>query len=246
MDEGQDFSLIEYAILAKFVLRGRFAIFGDLNQSIESDGIGDWSLIEKAITEAKRAKVFTLDTNYSSTKPIIEYANQILSPYTENYLPKSIERRGEEPKELVFNNVNDLMRTFIEDLDIEYNNLNKSIGVISFDKNLLSTIKKTLDQKYGEKDNIIYLDSKKNIHYIPKGVYLMSEEDCKGLEFAKVYILGRNVQAEKNFEDARKSFVAVTRAIAHAGKLMDIDVIDHVIIARGRYVSLKEMGVGFD
>ena len=40
--------------------------------------------------------------------------------------------------------------------------------------------------------------------------------------------------------------VVVTKAIAQAGKLMDIDVIDHVIIARGRYVSLKEMGVGFE
>jgi DNA repair protein RadC len=39
--------------------------------------------------------------------------------------------------------------------------------------------------------------------------------------------------------------VAVTRAIVSAGKLMDIDVLDHLIICNGRHVSLKERGLGF-
>jgi DNA repair protein RadC len=39
--------------------------------------------------------------------------------------------------------------------------------------------------------------------------------------------------------------VAVTRAIVSAGKLLDIDVLDHLVIGQGRYVSLKERGLGF-
>jgi DNA repair protein RadC len=39
--------------------------------------------------------------------------------------------------------------------------------------------------------------------------------------------------------------VAVTRAIIQAGKLLDVDVLDHLIIAGGRFVSLKERGLGF-
>ena len=39
--------------------------------------------------------------------------------------------------------------------------------------------------------------------------------------------------------------IAVTRAIAQAGKVLDIDVLDHLIIAGGRFVSLKERGLGF-
>jgi len=39
--------------------------------------------------------------------------------------------------------------------------------------------------------------------------------------------------------------VAVTRAIRHAGKLLDITVLDHLVIGRGRFVSLKERGLGF-
>ncbi|MDO8753077.1 MAG: DNA repair protein RadC [Anaerolineales bacterium] len=39
--------------------------------------------------------------------------------------------------------------------------------------------------------------------------------------------------------------VAVTRAIVQAGKLLDVDVLDHMVIGQGKWVSLKERGLGF-
>jgi DNA repair protein RadC len=39
--------------------------------------------------------------------------------------------------------------------------------------------------------------------------------------------------------------VAVTRAIVQAGKLLDMDVLDHMVIGQGKWVSLKERGLGF-
>jgi DNA repair protein RadC len=39
--------------------------------------------------------------------------------------------------------------------------------------------------------------------------------------------------------------VAVTRAIVQAGKLLDLEVLDHMVIGHGRWVSLKERGLGF-
>ena len=39
--------------------------------------------------------------------------------------------------------------------------------------------------------------------------------------------------------------VAVTRSIVEAGKLMDIQVLDHMVIGAGSYVSLKERRLGF-
>ena len=40
--------------------------------------------------------------------------------------------------------------------------------------------------------------------------------------------------------------VAVTRAIVAAGKLLDIDLLDHLVIGQGKWVSLKERGLGFN
>jgi DNA repair protein RadC len=39
--------------------------------------------------------------------------------------------------------------------------------------------------------------------------------------------------------------VAVTRAVMQAGKLLNIEVLDHLVIGQGRWVSLKERGLGF-
>ena len=40
--------------------------------------------------------------------------------------------------------------------------------------------------------------------------------------------------------------INVTRQLVKAGKLLDLEVLDHIIIGRNRYVSLKERGLGFD
>ena len=40
--------------------------------------------------------------------------------------------------------------------------------------------------------------------------------------------------------------VAVTRAIVQAGKLLDISCLDHLVIGQGKWVSLKERGLGFN
>ena len=39
--------------------------------------------------------------------------------------------------------------------------------------------------------------------------------------------------------------IAVTRAIVEAGKLLDVEVLDHLVIGGGKFVSLKQRGLGF-
>lgn len=39
--------------------------------------------------------------------------------------------------------------------------------------------------------------------------------------------------------------INVTKQMVEAGKLLDIDVLDHIVIGRHTYVSLKERGLGF-
>jgi DNA repair protein RadC len=39
--------------------------------------------------------------------------------------------------------------------------------------------------------------------------------------------------------------VLVTRQIIEAGKLLDIDVLDHLVIGQGRYTSMRERGLAF-
>jgi DNA repair protein RadC len=39
--------------------------------------------------------------------------------------------------------------------------------------------------------------------------------------------------------------VALTRSVVQAGKLLDIEVLDHLVIGYGKFVSMKERGLGF-
>jgi len=41
----------------------------------------------------------------------------------------------------------------------------------------------------------------------------MKADDCKGLEFSKVYVLNLNLKKIKTFSKAKEAFVAVTRAM---------------------------------
>lgn len=222
VDESQDFSLLEYLLLNKVVLRGRFALFGDLNQSLESDGVKNWEEIEEVITDARSAQKFSLETNYRSTKQIINFANEILKPYTKLYLPKSINRVGEAPKNKIFTDETDMLSSFYEDISKELKDIKKSIGVIVFEspqldinkvKDFMSGLQIEKDGLENKDGGLIQLKSNEKISYTPLGIYLMKSDDCKGLEFSKVYVINLNLSKVKNHADARKAFVSVTRAM---------------------------------
>lgn len=40
--------------------------------------------------------------------------------------------------------------------------------------------------------------------------------------------------------------IVITRQIVEAGKLLDVECLDHLIIGQGRFVSLRERGKGFE
>jgi DNA repair protein RadC len=40
--------------------------------------------------------------------------------------------------------------------------------------------------------------------------------------------------------------ILVTKTLVQAGKLLDVEVLDHMVVCQNRYVSLKERGLGFE
>ncbi len=39
--------------------------------------------------------------------------------------------------------------------------------------------------------------------------------------------------------------IQVTRVVVEAGRMLDVEVLDHLVIGHGKYVSLKERRLGF-
>lgn len=217
IDEGQDLSPLEYLILGKLVMNGRFCILGDLNQSYLDEGLSTWDTIKEVISDAKNAETFELSINYRSTQQIINFANNILSKYTDSYLPKPISRVGETPVIKRIRQFNDVLSDLELNLKEDLLRLDKSIGIICFNNEYYDGVNnifsRFIDQHAIPAERFIKLDDKSRISYLPTGVYLTEFKNCKGLEFSRVYVLGLSLDDISNFNDAKKAFVAVTRAM---------------------------------
>lgn len=213
VDEGQDFSYLEYLVLNKLVLKGRFCILGDLNQSYLKTGLSSWDAVEHVITEAKECRRFDLTTNYRSTKPIIEYAVDLISTFSKEYLPQSINRIGDPVLERC-EKPEDRINELTKELSAQAKDLDKSIGIICYQQEDFNILKDYLETHLRSKlnEHLVILNPKDRIFYTPKGIYLTMFENCKGLEFAKVYILGMNKKA-KDLHEAKMNYVSATRAM---------------------------------
>lgn len=78
IDEAQDFSPFQVAVLDRFVKGHSFTILGDLSQGIHYyKGIDDWQEMQELFAQEETA-YYALTRSYRSTMEIIEYANEIL------------------------------------------------------------------------------------------------------------------------------------------------------------------------
>jgi DNA helicase IV len=91
--------------------------------------------------------------------------------------------------------------------------LNKSIGIVINNHVLKDEIISKLKEKIDNPEKLIILEEIKKSFYTPRGVYVLDFENCKGLEFNKVYLLGFDLENINDFETAKKAFVGVTRAM---------------------------------
>lgn len=78
IDEAQDFSPLQVAVLDRFVKGHSFTVLGDLSQGIHYyRGIRNWEEMQSLFAEEDTA-YFALTRSYRSTMEIITYANEIL------------------------------------------------------------------------------------------------------------------------------------------------------------------------
>ncbi|MFD1673260.1 HelD family protein [Alicyclobacillus fodiniaquatilis] len=95
IDEAQDFSPFQLAVLKAHCPSQAFTILGDLSQSIHTyQGITDWRDFLDLFEEQARG-YFQLDVSYRSTFEIIEFANRIIAGFRQFREAKPVFRSGE-------------------------------------------------------------------------------------------------------------------------------------------------------
>jgi len=208
IDEAQDFSPFQLAILKKFTKS--MTILGDQTQNIYGDlGMQDW---DELISEVFGHQIHRLDLviSYRSTYEIMNFANHVIQ---KSGLPlpaiRPINRHGEEPK---FRKVtggaqlSEQMRKLIDQLrEKGYN----KIAVISKDLKLSKTLY-GIFRENGMQEIQLVEDANDALR---EPVIFIPSTLVKGLEFDAVIISNAN---KKTFSpdpfDAKLFFVSITRA----------------------------------
>lgn len=200
VDEMQDYTPIQYAVLAK-LFSCKMTILGDNNQSVNPYSS---STVDKIQPFFKDCDCTELCKSYRSTIEITNFAQRIQQ--NKNLIP--IERHGDTPNVSIYN-------TQIEEL-------NKILDLIQlfnqFDYRSLGIIcksQKQANELYGKirniHDDILLLNF--NSNEFKEGIIISSAHMSKGLEFDQVIVPHVSDDCYKTEMDRSLLYIACTRAM---------------------------------
>ncbi|PEK99067.1 UvrD-helicase domain-containing protein [Bacillus sp. AFS017336] len=209
VDEAQDFSAFQIALLRQLTIGNSFTILGDLSQAIhEYQGINTWDEFLD-VFEEKEVKYYELNRSYRSTMEIIHFANEIIKKAN---IPVSLAnpvfRSGEKVKIIEVNQTNRIHKIIKSIEHMKKDNMD-TIAIIGRTEDECAILHKALSDA-GQESTFIHAKQRKyegGISVVP--VYL-----SKGLEFDAVLLVDVDDQHyEETKQNAKLLYVGCTRAL---------------------------------
>ena len=230
IDEGQDLPDDAYRFLKE--IADRIVVTYDEAQEVGRDSAeNENTMIRKAGIECNRIirtlglqeSFYDLIDNFRNTLAIERVAKLFYNNYGNNafslHITKNREEEGKLP-EVIFS---DATQDIIDRIADEAYQLNKQIGIIIFDQEDFDKVKEMMERaildnyitkekffyKYGKIDNMGWGN---NANLNQTGVFLMTFQSSKGMEFDDVHIFGCQKIHLTRDDEKNKFYVAVTRA----------------------------------
>lgn len=201
LDEMQDYTPIQYAVLAK-VFHCKRTIIGDFSQAL----LPYETISKKAFKEIfSNLEYVELTTTYRSSYEIAMYAKKYMRSGTIH----PIARHGEEPKEIMYETLEEMVATIHEVIQNDY----KTIAIICKTEEDLNNIKDQLKVPY------YVLNGQTEKFEI--GLLLTTIQYAKGLEFDAVVVPFVNDLNYKSEFDKGLLYIATTRAMHQLTMLID-------------------------
>lgn len=197
VDEGQDYSKLQYYILKKIFPYAYFTILGDINQSI-NPYCKYKSLEELKEIFSEKSKYIELNKTYRSSSEIINFANKILNI-------KNIDSaRGNIGLDVLIRNNEKYLENIINDIRLMKKNNLKTIAIIAKNR---KEVRKLYSELTKENTNISFV--KDNISL--NSVSILPSYIAKGLEFDGVIVYNDNNNSYSN-DEKNLYYVVCTRA----------------------------------
>ncbi|WP_245583588.1 RNA polymerase recycling motor HelD [Paenibacillus assamensis] len=204
IDEAQDYSAFQYALLSRLFPRSKFTILGDWNQAIyESNRVGRVEMVQRMFPERK-STVIRLNKSYRSTKPISEFAHAILpdgepaEPFNREGKPPVVHVVTEETRpQLVFERLQRLQEDGCQ-----------SIAILAKNEASSAQVYQLLSQKIDGLRRVT-----KHTQQFSVGSWVIPSYLAKGLEFDGVIIWDADQEHYGHERDRKLLYTVCTRAL---------------------------------
>jgi DNA helicase-2/ATP-dependent DNA helicase PcrA len=210
VDEAQDLSAMEIAIVAMMTRRQSVTIVGDIAQGIHAyRGLHSWDELMRGVFTHSPAAYYTLAQSYRSTVEIMRCANEVLKAIRlpETVMAKPVLRHGEKPIVLTIDQPPKLWEEVARRVEIYRNEGFRSIAVVA---KTIGESKQAYKALRANIPDLILLGSKDT--QFPGGVTVMPAFLTKGLQFDVVILLDVDGYSATEW-DAKLLYVAMTRPV---------------------------------
>ncbi|QRG65380.1 HelD family protein [Brevibacillus choshinensis] len=210
IDEAQDLSALEIAVVSLATKSQSLTIVGDIAQGIHSyRGIHSWEELTQGIFQKLRPSYYTLSQSYRSTIEIMQCANEVLRQIDlpETVLAKPVLRHGEKPimispatRAKLWEDISQRVASYREE----------GFQTIAIVTKTIGASKKAYKGLQESIEGLTLLGSKDS--QFPGGVTVMPAFLTKGLQFDVVLLLDVDTYDDNEW-DAKLLYVAMTRPV---------------------------------
>ncbi|MCC0563689.1 AAA family ATPase [Brevibacillus borstelensis] len=210
VDEAQDLSALEIAVIGLVTKRHSLTVVGDIAQGIHAyRGLQSWEELLEGVFQQPRGVYYTLAQSYRSTIEIMKCANEVLRKINlpETIMAKPVLRHGEKPllaswdgKELPVKNLVQLVNDYRQEGF-------QSIAIVA---KTAEASKKAYKSLKASIEGLKLLGSKDT--QFPGGVVVMPAYLTKGLQFDVVILLNIEEYLDNEW-DTKLLYVAMTRPV---------------------------------
>ncbi|MGZ9584844.1 RNA polymerase recycling motor HelD [Paenibacillus marinisediminis] len=205
IDEAQDYSPFQYALLSRLFPRSKFTILGDWNQAIyEANRMNSVASVQAMFAD-RSSEVIRLTKSYRSTRNITEYAQHILP---EGEPAEPFNREGNEPRLTIVDDEEARIQ-FVRARLLQLKEAGiHSAAVITKDEVTCNRVYAELEAELPELRRVT-----KHTRQFVAGYWVMPSYLAKGLEFDAVIVYDADAASYGEEKDRKLLYTVCTRAL---------------------------------
>lgn len=203
IDEAQDYSPFQFAVLKQLFPNSKMTILGDFNQAIYAHSMNAPTLLSNELYESESFEKMVLTKSYRSTRQIVDFTKEILG----NVQIEPFNRTGPKPTIKIVNNNSERTQEIMNLIASLENAGHQTIAIIckteEETRNAYVELSKNLDVQLMQKNTYSY----------NKGILILPSYLSKGIEFDAVIIFDASKETYSRELERKLFYTACTRAM---------------------------------